>query len=47
MSKELGCNLEVSKFELQLCYYIHFQTNTPEEIIGLLYLSSPTPPGMA
>ena len=27
MAKVLDCNLEVSKFDLQLCYYIHFQTN--------------------
>ena len=24
----LGCNIVVSEFELQLRYYIHFQTNT-------------------
>ena len=28
MAKVLDCGLEVSKFKLQLCYYIHFQTNT-------------------
>ena len=26
MAKVLDCDLEVSK--LQLCYYVHFQTNT-------------------
>ena len=24
----LNINIAVSKFELKLCYYIHFQTNT-------------------
>ena len=27
MVKVLGCRFDVSKFELQLCYYIHFRTN--------------------
>ena len=28
MSKVLDSGFEVSKFNVQLCYYIHFQTNT-------------------
>ena len=27
MTKVLDYGLKVSKFQLQLCYYIHFQTN--------------------
>ena len=27
MAKGLDCDSELNKFELQLCYYIHFQTN--------------------
>ena len=27
----LDCYIVVSKFELQMCYYIHFQTNAPWE----------------
>ena len=27
MAKVLDCDLKVSDFELQSCYYIHFQTN--------------------
>ena len=34
----LDCGLEVSKFKLQLCYCIHFQTNTLEK--GMNPLSS-------
>ena len=28
MAKDLDCNLEVNKFELQSRYYVHFRTNT-------------------
>ena len=28
MAKVLDCALEVSEFELQLSYYVHFWTNT-------------------
>ena len=28
MAKVLDCSLEISEFKLQLCYYIHFLTNT-------------------
>ena len=28
MSKVVDCRLDVSKFELQLRYYVHFRTNT-------------------
>ena len=28
MAKVLNCSLKVSEFELQLCYYVHFQNNT-------------------
>ena len=28
MVKELGCEIVVSKFELQSRYYVHFRTNT-------------------
>ena len=28
MTKVLDCGLEVNEFKLQLCYYIHFWTNT-------------------
>ena len=28
MAKELDCDLEVSEFELQSQYYVHFRTNT-------------------
>ena len=31
MGKVLDCSLEVSEFELQQRYYIHFRTNTLEE----------------
>ena len=31
MAKVLDCGLKVSKFKLQLCYYIHFQINTFEK----------------
>ena len=37
MVKTLDCNLEVSEFELQSHYYIHFQTNTPEKGIEPSY----------
>ena len=28
MVKAMDCEILVSKFKLQLCYYVHFQTNT-------------------
>ena len=28
MVKTLNCGIIVSEFKLQLCYYVHFQTNT-------------------
>ena len=31
----LDCDIIVSKFELQLCYYVHFQTNTLEKGMNL------------
>ena len=31
----LNCDIEVSKFELQLSYYVHFRTNTLGEGIEL------------
>ena len=34
MAKVLDCSLELSKFELQSCYYVHFQTNTLEKDIN-------------
>ena len=33
MAKVQNCSLEVSKFELQSTYYVHFQTN----IMGEMY----------
>ena len=35
MVKVLDCGLKVSKFKLQLHYYIHFQTNT---IVKVMYV---------
>ena len=37
----LNCNIVLSEFELQLCYYIHFQTNTLRK--GMNSLIIPTP----
>ena len=34
MAKVLDCNLKVSEFELQACYYVHFRTNTLGEGIN-------------
>ena len=31
MARVLDCGLEQIEFELQLCYYVHFQTNDPWE----------------
>ena len=36
MANMLDFNLIVSKFKLQLCYYIHFQTNTLGKGMNLL-----------
>ena len=35
-AKVVDCSLKVSKFELQLCYYIHFQTYTLRKVINPL-----------
>ena len=35
--KMLDCSIEVSKFELQSCYYVYFQTNTLGERYELTY----------
>ena len=40
MDKVLDCGFEVSKFELQLCYYIHFLTNTIGKNMNPLILSA-------
>ena len=37
MINELGCSLEVSEFELRLCYYVHFQIKTLRKGIELPY----------
>ena len=36
----LDCDIVVSKFKLQLCQYIHFQTNTLGKGMNLSYPSS-------
>ena len=36
MAKVLNCSLKISKFELQLHYYIHFWTNTLVKGMNLL-----------
>ena len=36
MGKVLDCGLEVSEFEFQLCYYIHFQTYAIRKGMNLL-----------
>ena len=36
MAQVLNCDLEVSKFELQSFYYVHFRTNTLEKVINPL-----------
>ena len=43
MVKELDCDLEVSDFKLQSCYYVHFQTNT---LGGKVWTPLSTPPAM-
>ena len=40
MAKVLDRSFEVSKFQLQLCFYIHFQTNTLWKGMNLTYPSS-------
>ena len=40
MTKVLNCSLEVSEFEIQSRYYVHFRTNTFGKGIELPYLSS-------
>ena len=40
MAKELDSDIVVSEFELQLCYCIHFRTNTLGEKYEPLYLCS-------
>ena len=40
MVKVLDCRIVVCKFELQLCYYIHFQTNTLGKGMNPLILPS-------
>ena len=32
----LDCNIVVSEFKLQWCYYVHFWTNTSEKSMNLL-----------
>ena len=32
--------IEASEFEFQSSYYVHFQTNTDEKVINLLYPTS-------
>ena len=39
--KMLDCSLEVSEFEFQPCYNVHFQTNTFEK--GMNIFISPAP----
>ena len=34
----LDCNIIVSKFEIQLYYYVHFQINTLRKCLNLLIL---------
>ena len=40
MVKVLNCGVEVSEFELQSRYYVHFQTNTREKDMKSLITSS-------
>ena len=35
MANMLDCGLKVSKFEVLLCYYVHFWTNTLENGMNL------------
>ena len=34
ISKVQNCDLEVSRFELQTRYYIHFRTNTLDKVMN-------------
>ena len=34
MAKVLICNLEVSEFDLQTCYYVNFRINTHEKYMN-------------
>ena len=36
MAKVPGCNLKVTEFKLQLCYYVHIQTNSFGKGMNLL-----------
>ena len=36
MAKKLDCILEVSEFELNLPYYVHFLANTLEKVMNFL-----------
>ena len=38
MFKAMDCGFVVSEFELQLCYYIHFRTNTLGKGMNFLIL---------
>ena len=38
MAKIMDCGFEVSKFELQSHYYIHFQTNTHRKGMNTIIL---------
>ena len=38
MVKALDCEMLLSEFELQLCYYIYFRTNTLEKVMNPLIL---------
>ena len=36
MVKELDCRIVISKFKVQLCYYVHFRTNIFGKVMRLL-----------
>ena len=38
MTNMFDCDIKLSKFKLQLGYYIYFQTNTPEKGLDFLFL---------
>ena len=38
MSKVLACGREISEFELQSHYYVHFQTNILEKVMNTIIL---------
>ena len=40
MVKAMDCRIVVSEFELQSCYYVHFQTNTLGKDMNLLILQA-------